>query len=217
MVLAPSLPRRSFVWAVRLFLIFWTFLVLGCRPEPTKPKSLPVLLTTVENRRYHLSICLYGSNLPASGAREPLLSVESLTLKDTVTQEEVAYHLPLGDAGGNTQFFRQAAFSPGEETLVLPLGLFQGFGFIHAQSALADLKAGRFFETLTIQPGDGTRYWHEFKGWDGNVAIRFNAGPVHDQLPYRFDLRSKQVSLVQPGSSGSFVAVTSTGPIPVKP
>lgn len=171
----------------------------GCSPKggaegPTQ------LVSARENRKYGLICQFYGHEVPLdSGKREKV--VDYVAVKRKRDGAQVRYKPTDGATLSESSGYFEDVWSPDEETMVLPLGRYDGFWITRASEAFGKLANGDPDDTIRVQMDTGAHLWHEFGRWKDSACFQFTAGLSGQQTTFTYSIRGKRLTTSEKISS----------------
>jgi hypothetical protein len=184
---------------------------IGCAP---KGESDAVhVVSARENGKYGLICQFHGRHLPLENGKSEMI-VEYVSVKDRRTGEEVRFSPTDAATLVESSGFFEQVWSPGEETIVLPLGRYDGFWITRSSQVLQRLARGGSDDSIRVQLRSGTRLWHQFSRWKGPSCIVFEAGLSGQQTTFTYSVLDKTVT-TNGKISGDFIAVNSGGELKI--
>lgn len=173
----------------------------GCEKQPAEPKQAaepalaeeqPQALFERKNATQGLDAMFYGEAIRVEGAK-PVMRVSSVVLKDARTGQSVTY-APDSDTRQASDFFFADVWSPDGAYLLLPLDKRDGFAIFKASSAMQDVPAQKYADTIRVWRGEARRYWHGFEAWEGPAAFRFKGELEGRVFHFRYDIPTRRLT-----------------------
>jgi hypothetical protein len=179
-------------------------LLLGCdtRQSESTDTEFPLLTarTTLLFEKKNVSAgqtaSFYGVNLDPS--LKPKQVIKYIILKDDKSGDNLKY-MAKSDTAQAVDFYFTDIWSPDGSYLILPIGKLEGFGIFKARTAIADIKAKKYTDTLVVWKYEARRYWHTFVAWEGPSSFRFKGEMEGDTFQFVYDITTRQLSCFDPG------------------
>ena len=171
----------------------------GCSPKGSAKGRLH-LISTHENRKFGLVCQFYGHEVTLdSGTREKVVEYISVKRERDGTQTR---YKPLDGAtlSESSGYFEQV-WSPDEETMILPLGRYEGFWITRSSEVLSKLANSGSDDSIRVQLDTGAHLWHEFSRWKGNACFQFTAGLSGQQTTFTYSIPEKRLTTSEKVSS----------------
>jgi hypothetical protein len=185
---------KSFLKIYFLPLIFVFASGLGfCQStESQKNNDKVIVITSKENSKYGLTATLLGIIFKPDENGEPEYKIiKSIVFRDNKTGAEVEYKptgtLPAGD------FYFTEIWSPDEEYLALPIGMYEGFAIFESKDALKSVKDNNYFDTIKVKSLNSGWFWHEFEKWENGSTFSFRAGLDGDMFAFKYNVAEKEL------------------------
>jgi hypothetical protein len=177
--------------------------------EPRQGVNQPAQVK--ENHKYHLACVFHSEEI--GGARV----VISVSIQDRRTGEVVVFKPLDGESLTlNEGFYKNVAWSPDEEYLLLPLGRFEGFGVVKSADALQSVRNHSYEDFIRVQLDTDTKLWHDLDKWDGSTSFVFKAGMSGSFPGFKYDVTTKKLNAVEKVSD-IFIGYNKNGKVPVGP
>jgi hypothetical protein len=154
------------------------------------------LLFEKKNASVGQTASFYGVNLDPS--LNPKQVIEYIILKDDKSGNSVKY-MAKSETAQAADFYFIDIWSPDGTYLILPIGKLEGFGIFKARTAIADIKAKKYTDTLVVWKYEARRYWHTFDAWNGPATFRFKGEMEGDTFQFAYDITTRQLSCFDPG------------------
>jgi hypothetical protein len=193
--------------------------------ESTIAAAKTSLLSEKNNVVAGVTASFYGVQLDPS--LKPSRVIEYVTFTSKVGGESVKY-TTASDTKQAADFYSVDIWSPDSAYLLLPIGKKEGFAMFNAKTAILDIKASKYADTLVVAKKTelskeqakefGTNavvrnYWHTFLAWEGPSSFRFKADMERDTVEFVYDIPTRQLSCFDPGCATSDTARNLAGKI----
>lgn len=175
----------------RIAVVFVLSLSMNCRSHrqaAEKPSaSQPQVITRTENHKYKLEAIFSGHDVEVGARTEKV--IDSLTIRNKVTGQEVTHARAEGPAQSLTRAYVTDLWSPDEEFLVVPVNRLE-FCVIRAAEALDHIQKRTCSDTLSVYVQSGPSLWLDFERWDGDESFIFKAGVYDDDTRLKYEISS---------------------------
>lgn len=102
-------------------------------------------------------------------------------------------------------------WSSDEESLVLPLGQWDGFCVLKSADVLQGIQQDKYLDTIALSLDNPTKLAHRFIGWTGNSSFRFEAGLSDIWVVFEYDFASRRLRALGTNRLQRLTAQNSTG------
>lgn len=161
-----------------------------------------IIIEKKENKKYNLRATFYGedygeesSYVDEDGIDRKIIT--NITFRDNNTGEEVKYKPTGGFPAGNYYF--TDIWSPGEEYLVLPIGMFEGYAIFESKDALKNIKENKYFDTIKVKSVNSGWFWHDFQKWEDDSTFFFRAGLDGDMFAFKYNIEKSELYCYEEG------------------
>jgi hypothetical protein len=153
----------------------------------------PQLISARENRKFGLICQFYGHEVTLDGGKREKV-VEYVSVKRERDGAQVRYKPADGETLSESSGYFEQVWSPDDETIVLPLGRYDGFWITRSSEAFSKLSNGGSDDSIRVQLNTGARLWHEFSRWKGTGCFQFTAGLSGQQTTFTYSIRGKRLT-----------------------
>lgn len=168
-----------------------------CQSAKTEKKSDEIIVITQSvNQKYNLTATFYGIDFRYSVEDESGIKIITyIVFKDNESGAEVKYKPSAVDESDETgissivtpDFYFTDVWSPDEEYLVLPIGIFEGYGIFKAKNSVENIKENNYFDTIKTKSVNSGYYAHKFEKWESNSTFNFRAGLDGDMFAFKYN------------------------------
>ena len=184
-----------------------------CQTSKTKHEDDKIIVIgEKENQKYDLTAIFYGVDFHFEDEKNTVVKIiKHVVFRNNKTKTEVKYEtsgtIPAGE------FYFTEIWSPDEEYLILPIGMFEGFGIFKAKDALENIKSNKFFDTIEIGNSRGGSYWHDFGKWENNSTFSFRAGLYGDMFAFKYNLAKSELYCYRTNCGENEIGINAKGKI----
>jgi hypothetical protein len=179
----------------RLAMMLVVSLTSSChfhRPAAEKPSASQAgVIKVSENHKYQLEAVFSGSDVEVGERTEKV--IDSLTIRNQVTGQEVKHTRAEGPAQSLTRAYITDLWSPDEEFLVIPRSQLE-FCIIRAAEALERLQKQTCSDTVSVYVRSGPSLCLDFEKWDGDESLVFKAGVYGDETRLKYEISSGRLT-----------------------
>lgn len=192
-----------------LFFILMFYSGLGfCQSAKTeKNEDEIILIEQKENKKYNITANFYGVNFDLGNDNKEVIKIITyVVFRNNKTGAEVKYKpSTVNNESGETgiesivtpDFYFTNVWSPNEEYLVLPIGVFEGYGIFKAEGALKNIKENKYFDTIKTKSVNSGFYGHNFEKWEGDSTFSFRAGLDGDMFAFKYNIATAELYCYQ--------------------
>lgn len=186
---------------MKIFCILFIFVFVSeagfCQSRKTnKQDDESIIIEQKDNKKYNLTAIFRGENFRYGDNDEfSTKIIRHVIFRSNETGAEVEYKptggLPAGD------FYFTGIWSPDEEYLVLPIGMFEGFGIFKTKDGLENIKSNKYFDTIKVKLNTSGWFYHSFEKWEDDSTFSFRAGLDGDMFAYKYNLEKEELYCYQ--------------------
>lgn len=194
-----------------------------CQSAKTEKQNEEVIIVEQRNnRKYNLTATLYGINFRSGENDEKATKIIThIVFRDNKSGAEVKYRPVVGDNSGMSgmdsivtpDFYFAEIWSPDEEYLVLPIGVFEGFGVFEAKDALKNIKENKYFDTIKVKSVSSGFFGHDFEKWENDSTFSFRAGLDGDMFAFKYNLAKSELYCYQENCEKFDIGINNKGKI----
>ena len=184
------------IYCLAFIVIFASGLGVCRSANISKDDEKIIVFTKTENGKYNLTAIFYGVDFHFEDDKNTVKKIiKYVIFRNDETGEEIKY-IPTGQIPAGDFYFTDI-WSPDEEYIVLPIGVFQGFAVFEAKNALRDIRENRYFDTIKTKSENSGFYYHEFEKWEDDSTFNFRAGLDGEMFAFKYNIVNRELYCYQ--------------------
>jgi hypothetical protein len=175
------------------------------------PDSAEKLLATQANKKYGVEARFLGEKFQLPGERIDV--IRRIVFMRQGSADEVRFNPSDETSLVSALLYFTNVWSPDEESLVLPLGQWDGFCVLKSADIVQGIQQDKYLDTIALSLDNGAKLAHQFRGWTGNSSFRFESGLSDIWAAFEYDFASRRLRALGTNRFQRLTAQSSTGKV----